>query len=256
MPFTLSHPAAIGPLWPVVRRLRLPLAALAIGAMAPDFEFFLHLRPEARWSHSPWGLVAFCLPAGFAAYLVWEGFVRAPVRALLALPATSADASETSRAPWWWARAAGAVLLGAATHLVWDGFTHGGYWGASRWPWLLSPALTVRGRIVPWFNLLQHLSTLLGGVVVIVWLGVTLHRAGAFARLRRSRWRQGTLTCLMLAACGAGIWSGARSSRPSDFWTLQVAVGTLLGLALATLAYSALFRFRRGTLRPSWYEWR
>jgi hypothetical protein len=52
MPFTLSHPAAVAPLWPIARRFRLSLAALAIGAMVPDFEFFLHLRPAARWSHA------------------------------------------------------------------------------------------------------------------------------------------------------------------------------------------------------------
>jgi Domain of unknown function (DUF4184) len=259
MPFTLSHPAAVGPLWPLARRLRLPLAALVIGAMAPDFEFFLHLRSEARWSHSLGGLFAFCLPVGVAVYLAWEGFARTPMRSLLALPTTPADRSETWRMPRWWARAAGAVLIGAATHLVWDGFTHGNYWGAHRWPGLLSPAITVRGRDVPWFNLLQHVSTALGGAVVIAWLGTTLRRADAFARLRRSRWRVGALACFALSALALGVWNGSRSRAPSDFWTFQVAVGrvaigALLGLALAMLAFSAVFRWRRGMLLAPRYE--
>jgi hypothetical protein len=255
MPFTLSHPAAIGPLWPITRRLRLPLAALAIGAMAPDFEFFLHLRPEARFSHSFEGLFSFSLPVGLAVYLVWEAYVRMPVRALLALPAAPTERMAGWRAPTWWARVVVALLIGAATHVAWDGFTHGGYWGASRWPWLLTPALTLRGDAIPWFNLFQHVSTVVGAIVVLAWLGATLRRAGAFARLRRSRWRQWTLLGLALTAVAAGAWNGRHWGRPADVWMLEVAVGrvavgALVGLGLATLVFSIVFRHRRGSLVP------
>jgi hypothetical protein len=254
MPFTLSHPAAAAPLRPITRRFRLPLAALAIGAMAPDFEYFLHLRPEARWSHSLVGVVTFCLPVGLAVFLAWEGYVRAPVRSLLALPASPPEPAVEWRAPSWWTRAIVALLLGAATHLLWDGFTHGGYWGSRRWPWLLTPALTFRGTTVPWFNLFQHVSTALGGAVVLVWLGGTLRRADTLGRLRRSRWRQGTLAGLALGAL-LGAWNGWRLERPSNFWTLQitigrVAVGALLGLCLATLAFAVAFRSYRGRTLP------
>ena len=255
MPFTLSHPAAVGPLWPIARRLRLPFAALVVGAMAPDFEFFLHLRPEARWSHSVTGLVTFCLPVGLAVYLAWEGYARAPLRSLLGLPVASPAQSIAWREPSWWARVGAAVLLGATTHLAWDGVTHGGYWGAGRWPWLLRPAFNVGERVVPWFNLLQHLSTALGGAVVLAWFAVTLHREGAMVRLRRSRWRQGTLVGLALTALAFGAWNGWRGGRPSDLWTLQVAVGriavgALLGLGLASLAFSLAFRLRRRPVLP------
>jgi hypothetical protein len=254
MPFTLSHPAAVGPLSPITRRLRLPFAALVIGAMVPDFEFFLQLRPAVRWSHSLVGLVIFCLPVGLAVYLAWVGYARTPVRSLLALPATPPDPAPVWRAPSWWARVVVAILLGAATHLLWDGVTHSGYWGSRRWPWLLATALTFRGTAIPWFDLFQHLSTALGGVVVLAWLSATFRRTGAFARLRRSRWRQGTLAGLALATL-VGALSGLRWQRPSNYWTLQVAigrvaVGALLGLALATLIYSVAFRLRRGRVLP------
>jgi hypothetical protein len=252
VPFTLSHPAAIAPLWPAARRLRLPLAALAVGAMAPDFEFFLHLRPLSRWSHTLSGLVTFCLPAGFAVYLAWELCARRPVRALLALPAEAQAEPPAWRSAIWWLRAVAALLLGAATHLAWDGVTHRSYWGAQRWPWLLEPALTVAGHPLPWFYVLQQVSTVLGGAVVLAWLGATLHRAGALTRLRRSRWRLATLSGVALLALLVGGWNAWRWGRPSDLWTARVAVGrlavgALLGLGGALLGFSAAFRLRQGS---------
>ncbi|HET7456508.1 MAG TPA: DUF4184 family protein, partial [Gemmatimonadaceae bacterium] len=86
MPFTLSHPAAAGALHPLVRRGWLPLSALVVGTMAPDFEYLIHLRPLALWGHSAVGLFAFCLPAGLAVLAAWELVVRDPVRGLIGLP--------------------------------------------------------------------------------------------------------------------------------------------------------------------------
>jgi hypothetical protein len=255
MPFTLSHPAAVAPLWPVARRLRLPLAALVVGAMAPDVEFFLYLRPEARLSHSAAGLLTFCLPTGLLVYLVWEFAARDPIRSLLTLPRSAPSEPDGWRRWTWWARVVAALLLGAVTHLAWDGVTHGGYWGAERWPSLRAPAFQVGGRAVPWFNLFQHLSTLVGGAVVLCWLVVKLRRADAFRRVRRSRWRLATLAWLCAAAVAMGIWNGWRWNRLSSLWTVQLAagrmaVGALLGLALALLVFTTAYRIRRGAMSP------
>ena len=40
MPLTIAHPAAVLPF----RHSRLPISALVIGSLAPDFEYFLHLH--------------------------------------------------------------------------------------------------------------------------------------------------------------------------------------------------------------------
>src|SRR5262245_44725270 len=65
MPFTIAHSAVA---LPVLRWLRAPYAAsaLVVGTMAPDFEYFLRLRPFASISHTLPGLLVFCLPAGAA----------------------------------------------------------------------------------------------------------------------------------------------------------------------------------------------
>ncbi|MGG6497508.1 UNVERIFIED_CONTAM: DUF4184 family protein, partial [Bacteroidetes bacterium 56_B9] len=81
----------------------------------------------------------------------------------------------------WWLRAGAAVVLGAATHVVWDGFTHAHGWAVDRLPALHATALVLGGRAIPWFNLLQHLSTVAGGALVLAWLGRRLQAAGSIA---------------------------------------------------------------------------
>src|SRR5437773_1761508 len=86
MPFTLSHPAAAALFRGLVKRGALPLSALAIGTMAPDFEYLLRLEPMSYWSHTPVGIFAFCLPIGLVSFVIWEGVLEKPVRRLLAVP--------------------------------------------------------------------------------------------------------------------------------------------------------------------------
>jgi hypothetical protein len=247
MPFTLSHPAAVSLLWPVARRARLPLAALATGAMSPDFEFLLRLQPLARWSHSPAGVFTFCLPASLVVLAAWELVARAPTRHLLGFRDAARPAAPRRG---WWARAAVGVVLGAATHLAWDGVTHDGYWGVRLVPALRAPALFVGGGGVPWFNVLQHMSTVGGGLVVLGWLAREWRDAGAPAVLARSPWRWLVLVTLAGVALGAGLWNGARWSAEAGYWAAQlwlgrVAVAAMLGLALALLAFSVAHQLLR-----------
>ena len=246
MPFTLSHPAAIAPLWPLARRARLPLAALAIGAMVPDFEYFIHMRPLALWGHSIAGLFVFCLPVGLGTLAAWELVMRAPTRRLLGF---EPDAPE-AHTPSWWLLGAAAIVIGAATHIVWDGLTHRGRWGESLFPALGGRAFTLRGFDIPWGVVLDYASTIVGGFVVLTWLGRTLWRSRALWVWSGSPWRMITTAAIgaagvlvglvnlgrMIAGSGEGFWE-------AEFLIARLAVGAMLGTGLALLAFSALHRF-------------
>lgn len=67
------------------------------------------------------GLVLFCLPVGLLTFALWELLARDPVRALVGMPA----ATPTPRTTGYWTTAALGVIAGAATHILWDGVTHG-----------------------------------------------------------------------------------------------------------------------------------
>jgi len=75
MPFTLAHPAAVLPIW-AGGKPRLRLAALVLGALTPDFEYFLHLNTVGRYAHSLPGLFFVCLPAGWLSLWLFDRFGR------------------------------------------------------------------------------------------------------------------------------------------------------------------------------------
>ncbi len=254
MPLTLSHPAAAAPLWPVLRRLRLPLTAFAIGAMSPDFEYFIRLRTLGLWGHSFVGLFVFCLPAGLVVLAGWELLAKEPTLDLLGF---SDDRWTVRRDPTWWGRAVVAMLIGAVTHVVWDSFTHAGRWGVRHVPALAALTASVNGRPLPRFIVLDHASTIVGEVVVIGWLARKMWAAGAFRVLARSPWRWSVLAALAVTSTVVGLWNGFRQQPVQSYWgdelwLAQVAVGAQVGIGLAILAFSLGYRLATsGAARPA-----
>ena len=122
MPFTLAHPAAALPLHRLCRS-PLPLSALIIGTMAPDFAYFTPYAGLA--THNLEALIWFCWPLGFVVWLVFTQILERPTVALLPLRCQSIlrpDAEGMSVSLL--TRVSIALLTGAATHLIWDSFTH------------------------------------------------------------------------------------------------------------------------------------
>ncbi len=250
MPFTLSHPAAIVPFRRLVRPDRLPFEAFVVGTMTPDFEYLLRLEPLALLSHSWSGLVLFCLPMGALALALWLFLLRTPLRALLALPAEPHQSRQTTA---WWARGLIAVLLGAATHLVWDAFTHRDAWGPVLFPVLRTTAFTFGTLAVPWYNVLQVVSSLVGGAAVLGWCVRYLRSHGAWPMARTTRWRQRTWLALALCALAAGAWNADRRGLMRDKTHAKIVIGRIVigamsGFSLALVGYALLAR--RGVRLP------
>jgi len=239
MPFTLSHPAAVAPLWPLVRRNLLPLSALVIGTLSPDFEYLWHLGTGPKCSHTAPGVLYFCLPAGILALGLWVGVVRDPIRRLLAISPSRLSASAR-----WWLLSGVAIIVGAATHLTWDGFTHASGWATRIVP-VLRARILVAGIGIPVFNILQHVSTAIGGLVVVGWL-VHEVRAGEPRALLKP-WRISVFASFGAVAAAFAGWNGLRGGAGTDYWGIQIAVrrglvGGLLGLGLAVVGYGVIYR--------------
>jgi hypothetical protein len=201
MPFTPAHTAAA---WPVRRVLpALPLAPLVIGTWSPDFEYMIRLQPRGAFGHTPLGLVVFCLPLSLAVWLAFERWVRPLAADGAPLPLGPVSPTRSPRRSPLRAGtlACVSVLLGAATHVVWDGFTHRGGWAVMRFPTLLAPASSTWP--VPRFWIAQQASTVIGLVLVVVWI-VTAWRSGDEAA-RRMRARQG----MRLARVASLVIAGA-----------------------------------------------
>lgn len=171
MPFTLAHPAAVIPLYRRVRRFT-ALPALVIGSMVPDFDYVIPLGVDRSFSHSLWGLLFYCLPAGFAAYFVYHGLIKPvvlsllPRQVLLRLP-TSSGGTWYPDLPIWVVMLS--ILVGVTTHLAWDSFTHAGAFFVARLPILGASLFEIAGYPVYTYKLLQHGSTVLGLGLIVLW---------------------------------------------------------------------------------------
>jgi Domain of unknown function (DUF4184) len=179
MPFTISHAAAVLPFARPLARWRL-LSAAVIGSMVPDFGFLMPWRPARIETHSAISLLTFCLPVGLATFWVFQQLIKRSVVAVLPDAtyarwhgfAAPADIGSLKQ----WVLGAAGVLVGAVTHLVWDGFTHEGARGVRMIPALDDPIVDIAGHRLGGARLLQDVSSLVGLVIVLAILAYGLRR--------------------------------------------------------------------------------
>lgn len=187
-------------------------AALVIGSWVPDLPYFLRL-PISGPTHAPAGPVTVDLLLGLLVFAAWELLLRRPVAALS--PAWLADRLppaarlDLRRSAW----AAVSLVLGSATHVVWDAFTHPGRWGTEHLA-VLSAAVGP----LPLYKWLQFGSGVLGLVALGCWVGVwvrrTPRRSGAPCGRRRARHASWSVlavvpTVTVVLVLGAALEHGA-----------------------------------------------
>ncbi|GAA3659874.1 DUF4184 family protein [Nocardioides ginsengisoli] len=233
MPVTLAHPAAVLPL----RGLGLPLAAMVIGAMVPDLPLFTRWLSAYWFTHSWTGVVTADLAITLLLLAFWDRFGRdalvdtAPALVRDRLPA---QARIGRRA---WLLAPVAAVIGSASHVVWDAFTHSGRWGVRNVAWLHEQHGPLRGDA--WA---QHASGVLGLVVVGLAMAAHLRRHPA-GPSRPRRLPAATLpvafatTVLASAATGLTHLAVGSGLHLAAFWAAVagiIALGALvIGLGVA-----------------------
>lgn len=166
MPFTLCHPAIVLPLYR--SRRSLSLAGLVIGSMAPDFVYFFSLGVSGSFTHTLLGVPLYCVPAGMLLYFVYHLLIREP--ALAWVP--SAISSRIGGPAYWPLRATqpiaivmGSIATGAVSHIAWDSFTHANTMLTNSYE-ILRTLFPLGGYKIPLFKILQHLSSLVGFIVI------------------------------------------------------------------------------------------
>lgn len=259
MPLTFpSHAAAVLPLLRIAGERGLPASALVIGSTAPDLVYLVGTLGAA--AHQPRGLLTVCLPAGLLAFLYLEALVLPVVGPLLvalwpergrAIAVGLVAPRPLPRGARAWAAVAVALVLGAATHQLWDGFTHAWMWPARA----LYPEASVSlvGRPILVARALQHVSSALGLAIVLVYL-----RRRAWPEVTRAPGARGEaarrLALVLAAPLVAGAVAGALRLRAPDpmitralwnaAWTACAWFALLLGVACLCARLAALRRPR------------
>ncbi|MCA6376459.1 MAG: DUF4184 family protein [Cytophagales bacterium] len=169
MPFTFSHPAIILPLTKYSGRY-LSLTGLIMGSIAPDFEYFFRMRIQSNFSHTVGGLFYFDLPVGLLLSIVFHNLIRDALYENL--PTTLKNRLRVFKTFKWNEYFRGhyfvvivSILIGASSHLFWDSFTHIHGYFVDRLS-TLQGSVNFMGHDIGVYKLLQHLSTLIGGLVI------------------------------------------------------------------------------------------
>jgi hypothetical protein len=172
MPFTLAHPAAVVPIYKARPRWFV-FSALVIGSIIPDTEYFVRGELVSVWSHTIPGLLVYCLPVGLLLLWLYHTIQKNILLSLMPLPLQSRLAGYNEPFPFLpWPRLimiAGSLLIGAATHLTWDSFTHANNLMA-QWSFPIATVLITRlGLPITAQNLLQEGNTLIGLLLLAYW---------------------------------------------------------------------------------------
>lgn len=169
MPFTFSHPAIVLPLTLLPRRW-FSLTGLVIGSLTPDFEYFLRMRIKSTYSHTLEGLFCFDLPLGLLLAFLFHKIVKDKL--IENLPAFLKSRFSIFRMFEWnqyfklnWRAVIISILIGAASHLFWDSFTHETGFFVELIP-VLQQSVDFLGMTIPILKILQHSSSLVGGIVI------------------------------------------------------------------------------------------
>lgn len=261
MPFTVSHVAAVVPGYRWLSRWHV-FSAAVIGSMVPDFGLLLPLS-FGRWqTHALSALFTFCLPVGLCAFWLTQLHIKPavievlPDRAYARLRAAHPGADPRQLHSWLYAAAA--IVLGALTHLVWDGFTHEDARGVRMFPMLDDYGPEVDGHALQLYRWLQYGSSVLGLAVVLAALGLWLRHASApqgplprrLARRERHAWLAAYVLWPLLALGWVALRAWAAGHLP---WTSgaalgRIAVAGMRGAALSLLLVSGALRVRLAAL--------
>lgn len=170
MPFTFSHPALVLPLTYLPKKWY-SLSGLIIGSMTPDFEYFIRMKIQSNYGHTLAGIFYFDLSIGILIAFIFHNLIRDSLYKnlprFLQIRLTGFQEFDWNRFFIKnWLAISTSILIGAASHLLWDSFTHKFGYFIEIFP-VLTNRIILLGHSFPFYKILQHSSTLIGGLIIL-----------------------------------------------------------------------------------------
>ncbi len=167
MPFTFSHPAIVLPLKKHLGKW-VSLSGLIIGSLTPDFEYFIRMKINSNYSHTVIGCFWLNVPLGILLCFIFHDIIKKPLienlpifiqKRTLELKELNWDVYFKKK----WFVVCCSILIGAFSHILWDSFTHENSFFTN----YLKLDKKILSTNIPYFKVLQHLSTLIGGIIIL-----------------------------------------------------------------------------------------
>jgi hypothetical protein len=132
------------------------------------------MRIQSDYSHTIGGLFWFDLPLGIITAFIFHDIVRDSLFDNLPIflksrfaPFKKFNWNQYFKTHWFIVLIS--ILIGAFSHIFWDSFTHAQGYFVKTIP-ILSQTTELFGRQIPILKIIQHSSTLLGGVVIAIFI--------------------------------------------------------------------------------------
>lgn len=252
MPWTFAHPAAVLP----IRRYGpagLSFPALVVGSLVPDAGYYLGQLNLATTAHTIGGLFAVCLPTGLV-LLLTLCWLRGPLSVLLPQPHREMLAQGLTPPA---ARSRHvlililSLLLGAATHLAWDSFTHASGFMVEHMAVLRRAVFEVGDRTMYVYSMLQHASTL-GGLFVLLLAYRSRLRGKPLPLAVEAEPRDALRRRLLAAIAGLALAAGAAIViANSDSAALNLSTLLVRGVVYATSSFVLFYL----VVALIWFRW-
>lgn len=173
MPFTPGHAAIV---LPFIRSRYFSATGLIIGSQSPDFEYFFKMSVNSVHSHTKAGLFYFDLPVTLLLALIFHQVVKYNFIRNLP-PFLQRRFQDTLHFNFvqflrkHWAIFLISSLIGAASHIFWDSFTHNNRFFVRLFSdFYQSYSVPFDGANYPMFYVLQQVSTAVGLAIVILYI--------------------------------------------------------------------------------------
>lgn len=255
MPFTLAHPAAI---IPFARRQLVP-SALIVGSMSPDFLYLINLEPRGQFGHTIPGVFLFCLPIGMVILWIFHRLIKWPMLSLLPFSLQVRLVGPARDFNFWpitrQLLIIASLLIGAFTHIFWDGFTHEYGWAVSILPILNHPVIELDSKSILLCKVLQHSSTMAGSVAILIFIVRWINRAPkkevSTELCQPSTYKLSwSITLIIVAVLLGLLWSllivpQVNEQGGLSKWIGYFVVGTLAGLFIELVLFSFYWLIKR-----------
>lgn len=231
MPYSVSHAVVALPL-SMFSKGKIPIFAVVIGSMSPDFPYFLALTPTHAPGHSLLGVFLYCLIPSMVVLYGWYRWIEVPTLEFWKL----SQQRSRNRFPSNPLLILG-VLIGALSHVLWDATSHS--YGS-----FVVDSVFWNSEILslPAYKWNQYGSGLIGLAVLALWYTYALFKnwrapyAGHF-------WLgvliyTVSVTSLVLAA------NIIHQTRSIPDFAVRTSIGVMSGLAVAIVAYAVIVRVR------------
>ena len=165
MPFTVSH-AVLAPILCRFSAGALPIAALAIGCMAPDL-YRIFTSTQYDQSHQWRNIFSFTIWIGFGFCVLWYALYRPVLYRIFSLE-DPLNLYNFKRIFIFILSCLVALSIGISTHLIWDGLTHTDFRTFAFHNMLAQP-ITLFGYTYPLHRLLQIGSSIIA-LPFVIWM--------------------------------------------------------------------------------------